>query len=116
MEAPLKLPPIIKRPKADSGLRCPAHLNWVRRHACCACGATAGIEAAHVRTGTFGGMGMKPSDKWALSLCGECHSLQHRLGEQSFSALKAIDMRELAEAFYRASPHRHKLHDHDPNA
>ena len=107
----MTLPPRINRKtgKADAGKRSPAHRNFVRSHACCGCGASVGIESAHVRTGTSGGMGMKPSDRWCISLCGECHSLQHRIGEQSFEALKRIDMKALAEEFYRTSPHRHKL-------
>ena len=95
--------------KADEGKRSPAHRTWVRKHACCACGSTAGIEAAHVRNGTDGGMGQKPSDKWVISLCRDCHGEQHRIGEPSFQARFGIDMRHLAEAFLKASPHRSKL-------
>ena len=105
------LPPRIKRNsgKADEGKRSPAHRAWVRSHACSACGLTAGIEAAHVRNGTDGGMGHKPSDRWVISLCRDCHGEQHRIGEPSFQARHGIDMRHLAEAFFKASPHRSKL-------
>ncbi len=107
----MTLPPRIKRQsgKADEGKRSPAHRAWVRSHACCACGSTVAIEAAHVRNGTDGGMGAKPSDRWVISLCRDCHGEQHRLGEASFQARHGIDMKTLAEAFFRASPHRSKL-------
>lgn len=107
----MTLPPRIirKSDKADKGKRSPAHRNWVRGHACSVCGSTAGIECAHVRVGTDGGTGIKPSDKWTISLCRQCHSEQHYLGERSFEAKHGINIKQLAEAFYRASPHRRKL-------
>jgi hypothetical protein len=105
------LPPRIKRAsgKKDVGKRSPAHRAWVRGHACCACGSQTAIEAAHVRVGTDGGIGMKPSDRWVISLCKEHHTEQHQIGEPAFERRYGIDMRRLAEAFFRASPHRHKL-------
>ena len=67
------------------------------------------IEVAHVRTGTNGGMGLKPGDFWTISLCRDCHSEQHRIGERSFEAKHGIDMKELARAFVKASPKRADL-------
>lgn len=67
------------------------------------------MECAHVRTGTDGGTSMKPSDKWTISLCKDCHTEQHAVGEASFQAAYGINMKALAEAFYKASPHRGKL-------
>jgi hypothetical protein len=67
------------------------------------------IECAHVRGGTDGGIGIKPSDRFCISLCKSCHSDQHRMGERTFEQMWEIDMLELAEAFFRRSPHRHKL-------
>lgn len=105
------LPQRIKRDsgKKDAGKRSPAHRKWVRGHACCACGSATAIECAHVREGTDGGMGMKPSDWWCISLCRDCHSEQHRMGEGPFEKAHKINMRELAREFIRKSPHRHKL-------
>jgi 5-methylcytosine-specific restriction endonuclease McrA len=105
------LPPRIirKSDKADRGKRSPAHRNWVRGHACSACGSTAAIECAHVRTGTDGALGMKPSDKWCISLCSDCHKRQHQWGEGTFERTNGLDMKELAQAFFKASPHRAKL-------
>jgi hypothetical protein len=51
-------------------------------------------------------MGLKPGDYWTISLCRDCHSEQHRIGERSFEAKHGIDMKELARAFVKASPKR----------
>jgi hypothetical protein len=67
------------------------------------------VECAHVRTGTDGGVGIKPSDQWCISLCRECHSRQHQQGEATFERETGLDMKAMAQAFYRASPHRHKM-------
>jgi hypothetical protein len=108
-----QLPPRrpIKSDKAEKGRRSPAHRSWVRLHACSACGSYAGIECAHVRSETDGGTGMKPSDKWCLSLCGKCHRRQHQIGEQSFEHETGINLKELAAEFFRRSPHRRKLEE-----
>lgn len=108
----MALPPRIKRKsdKADAGKRSPAHRAWVRGHACSVPGCTAmPIEAAHVREGTDGGMGMKPSDRWVWSACKEHHAEQHRIGEASFQAKYGLNLKALAEEFFRKSPHRQKL-------
>ena len=103
---------IAKPPKPDKRFRCPSHLKFVRSHACCRCGRTENIEAAHVRTGTDGGMGMKPGDYWTISLCGGylgCHGIQHRISEPEFENRYGIDMKELAREFVKASPKRREL-------
>ncbi len=100
-----------KSDKADRGRRSPAHRAWVRGFACCACGAHAPIECAHVRRGTDGGTGFKPSDRWCISLCKDCHQSQHEMGEESFERLYGINMKALAGEFFAKSPHRAKLED-----
>lgn len=67
------------------------------------------IEVAHVRRGAGGGMGMKPSDAYTISLGREHHAEQHRLGEASFERKHGISMLGLAREFYFASPHKGKL-------
>ena len=105
------LPPRIQRDsgRKDAGKRSPAHRKWVRGHACSACGSQTAIECAHVREGTDGGMGMKPSDRWTISLCAECHRKQHQWGEGTFERHHKINMKALAEAFAAKSPHKSKL-------
>lgn len=58
---------------------------------------------------TDGGMGLKPSDRWCVSLCSAHHAEQHRLGEPAFEQRYGIDLLALAEAFAQRSPHRSNL-------
>lgn len=95
--------------RGDERRRSPAHRAWVRGFACCACGSQAAVECAHVRLGTDGGTGLKPSDQWCISLCRECHAEQHRVGEETFARTNKINLKMLAEEFFRTSPHRAKL-------
>ena len=90
-------------------IRSPGHLAWVRAHACCIPGCELRpIEAAHVRVGTGGGMGIKPGDDWTISLCAEHHREQHQRSEQYLERLYGIDMKALAREFAAKSPHRGK--------
>ena len=100
-----------KSHRQDAGKRSPGHRAWVRGHACSACGSIVAIECAHVRDGTGGGISMKPSDRWCISLCRDCHASQHSMGEQTFSRLHGINMKALAEEFARKSPHWPKLRE-----
>jgi hypothetical protein len=90
-------------------LRSDAHLRWIRGHNC-SCMGSGGcdgkIEAAHVRSGTDGGMGVKPSDRYAIPLCGGHHREQHQIGEAPFEARHKISMRKIADALWAKSPHR----------
>jgi hypothetical protein len=77
-----------RKPKPDVRRRV-QHLAFVRQLPCVACGKAAPSEPAHVRTGTDGGVGMKPGDRYAVPLCAACHAKQHRVGELTFwSALR----------------------------
>ena len=64
------------------------------------------IEAAHVRRGTDGAMGVKPSDNYALPLCEAAHRLQHKIGEESFEMLFGISMLERAAYYWRIWLHK----------
>lgn len=107
----LLLPQRIDRNRKEFDTRiCPAHRAWVRRHHCCVPGCRQlPIECAHVRKGTDGGIGLKPSDKWVISLCASHHAEQHRIGEARFEARYGVALRELALAFASRSPHRDRL-------
>jgi hypothetical protein len=103
----LSFPRRIARPMTNQETRsCPAHRAWVRRHHCCvgSCYQTP-IECAHVRKGGDGGMGLKPTDRWVISLCAHHHSEQHRIGEAAFEARYGINLIALASEFARRSPH-----------
>ena len=98
-----------KRLKRNSGrdgrLRSPSHLKWVRGHGCCVplCPEHR-IEAAHVRSGTDGGIGLKPGDNFTISLCWWHHRQQHEIGEERFGEFYRIDMYALAREFAARSP------------
>lgn len=74
--------------------RSEAYLDFIRAQACIGICAQPlynqngpnhhSIEAAHVRIGNGGGMGLKPSDFRAVPLCHLCHLVQHQHGEASF--------------------------------
>lgn len=65
------------------------HLAWIRTLPCVICGDNTTTEAAHIRTANLEigkddfGWG-RPSDKWALPLCGAHHREQHTMNEMSF--------------------------------
>ena len=88
------------------------HRAWVRRHHCSVPGCLdRSIECAHVRRGTDGGAGLKPHDRWCISLCATHHTEQHRLGEARFEKKYGIDLAELARRFAICSPHWRKLQE-----
>ena len=65
-----------------------------------------------VRIGTDGGIALKPSDRWIISLCAGHHREQHQLGERRFQTTYRLDLIELAKEFARKSPHFAKLAAH----
>ena len=80
------------------------HLAFLRQLPCVACGKAAPSEAAHVRTGTDGGVGVKPGDRYAVPLCTACHAKQHRLGELTFWSALCIDPLNVALRLWTVSP------------
>src|ERR1700758_985674 len=79
------------------------HLAFVRQLACVACGKAAPSEAAHVRSGSDGGAGLKPSDRYSVSLCTSCHELQHGFGELTFWSVLRIDPLNVALRLWTVS-------------
>ena len=75
-------------------------------------GMTAAFAAASERrsnarmcaSGTDGGTGLKPSDRWVISLCEFHHREQHRIGEREIERKYEINLRALAAEFARRSP------------
>jgi hypothetical protein len=76
------------------------------------------IEAMHVRTGTDCGLGVKPSDYWTIPGCAiGAHKWQSDHGEPAFEKKWGIDMKQIAEAIWKRSPHYRKWlleKDHTP--
>ena len=79
-----------RKPKLDARRR-RQHLSFIRQLPCVACGRAAPSEPAHVRTGTDGGVAIKPGDRYTVPLCTACHAKQHRVGELSFWCALRID-------------------------
>jgi hypothetical protein len=69
----------------------------------------AGIEVAHVRLGSGAGVGQKPDDWNTVSLCRDCHSEQHRIGERTFWSNRPLP--ELVAAFCSSSPKRREIEE-----
>jgi hypothetical protein len=104
---PQRLPP---EPRKTSLRNCAAHRTWVRQHRCSVPGCRRlPIDCAHVRRGTDGGAGLKPSDRWSISLCHFHHLEQHEIGEPRFEAKYELDLRQIAVEFVNRSPHRNRL-------
>lgn len=92
-------------------IRCDSHLKWVRGFECVASGhgcCSGRIEAAHKRTGTDGGMSVKPSDTWAFPACTAHHAEQHSIGELSFQAKYGLDLDAICKKLALTSPHKAK--------
>jgi len=66
------------------------HLAFVRQLPCVVCGSAGPSEVAHVRSGSDGGVGMKPADRYIVSLCRDCHSLQHQVNWPSGAPCASI--------------------------
>jgi hypothetical protein len=105
---PARIP---KKPKRATRWRSQAHCNFVRSHGCSIPGCSGRpIEVAHVRNGSGAGVGQKPDDFRALSLCRDHHSEQHRVGERTFwKHVAAIDPEAMIAEFIKASPKRHEI-------
>lgn len=105
----MTLPPR-KKPKRSGIQRAPKrvhqrHRNYIRSHGCCVPGCLDGpIEVAHVRLGQQAGMGIKPPDHMAISLCRTHHQIQHNIGHAAFDKQHGIDSLNLAAEFSARSP------------
>src|SRR3990167_3078901 len=96
--------------REETRVRCPAHLAFVRSYECAVrdghdpCGGK--TEAAHIRMGTDGGLGIKPSDCYAVPLCEYHHREQHQIGEFKFWAKRCDrgDPLKTAALLWKGSP------------
>lgn len=104
--------------RPDGGpLRCEAHLQWIRTHACIVphCEARF-VRACHVRYGLpadepqeeRAGVGLKPGDHWAYPACDKHHREEHN-GVQSFQRKYGLDLAKIAQEYAAASPALRKL-------
>lgn len=108
------LPRRIPKPtKRASRWRSQAHCNFVRSHECSVQGCDGRpIEVAHVRLGSGAGVGQKPDDWRAVSLCRHHHDEQHRVGERTFwQKIAWRDVESLIAEFCKASPRASQIRD-----
>ena len=82
---------IIRARRKPDPRRAVAHLAFIRQLPCLSCGAPGPSQAAHVRSSGDGGIGMKPGDRYTVSLCAACHHQQHQMGETAFFGALGID-------------------------
>lgn len=100
--------------RADLSRRCEAHKQWIRGRECAfvdAGGCRGHIQAAHVRLGTDGGTGIKPSDVYCWPACEGHHGEQHQIGEPAFAAKYGVDLVQLATSYAKSSPHWLRLRE-----
>jgi hypothetical protein len=99
-----RIPRVMTRSKSRLDIRRRGqHLAFVRQLPCVACGRASPSEAAHVRSGSDAGAGIKPSDRYSLPLCTECHALQHQFGELRFWSVLRIDPLNVALRLWTVS-------------
>lgn len=106
----MALPP--KRSRQRSGImrgpqrEWPKHRRFVRSHGCCVPGCQDGpIEAHHMRSSANAGTGLKPHDRFLVSLCAAHHRELDDVsgGIETFQRRYGIDLWALAEEFARRS-------------
>lgn len=104
-----------RRPKAKMGVRQPSHIRsashlaWVRKFSCSILGrheCSGKVVAHHVHEEADGGIGIKPSDSFAIPLCDGAHRQLHDIGETAFMVRFGVDLIALAANLWRTSPHR----------
>jgi hypothetical protein len=99
-----RIPREVPQPKrTPDPKRSASHLAFVRTLPCCVCAARAPSEAAHIRAGTDGGMGVRPSDRFTVPMCHGCHARQHTIGELAWWSGHGVDPTGLAEHLWTHS-------------
>ena len=99
MRNPARSPPHRKKPRPQ--LRASDHLAFIRMLGCLVHN-TIPSQAAHIRKGTNGAGGVKPSDYYAIPLCVYCHAEQHT-GEVTWWRNLGIDPIKLAADLWEVS-------------
>ena len=97
----------------ETRVRCRGHLRWVRGFLCLIAGKGFHVcfgkpEAHHVRRGTDGALGIKPSDSFTVPVCSTAHREIHDKGEEWFGKEYGINLLGEANKLWRMSPHRFK--------
>ena len=93
----------------ETRVRCRGHLRWVRGFLCLIAGKGFHVcfgkpEAHHVRRGTDGALGIKPSDSFTVPVCSTAHREIHDKGEERFGQEYDINLLGEANKLWRMSP------------
>lgn len=89
-------------------IRSPKHLAFIRTLPCIIRGSVGDVEAAHIRSGSDGGMGMKPSDSYVVPLHFYEHKIQHDQGEKAFFGERLPHVISLSQSLYENTGNRQK--------
>lgn len=81
--------------------RCEKYRKWIRTLPCLVTKTHHESQCAHIRHGTGGGMGLKPSDDWCVPLHWREHILQHEIGEQAYWEDKLDKAKDVAQKLHR---------------
>ena len=102
----------LRTPNRTGRFKSQKHRDHVRTFACSNPDYKDGrpIEVAHVRMGTDGAMGRKPSDYFTVSLCKPCHARQHQQGEETF--WRGHNIAAIMQAFCETSPAKYEINKH----
>lgn len=96
----------------DGPIRSPSHLAFVRGFVCVAHSSSAcegRIEAAHYRTASNSGTGVKPGDDWTFPACAHHHREQHEIGQPAFESRHGLSLERECERLARASAYIRKI-------
>lgn len=82
------------------------HRRFIASLECCVSVEKYQIQAAHIRTGTGGGMGLKPCDSWCIPLSVDEHHKQHQIGERQYWGDRLELVKTLAQFLWKHSGNR----------
>jgi hypothetical protein len=88
---------MFKTPK----IRSKKHRQFVSTLPCAVCRLEGSTQAAHIRLGNGGGMGLKPCDSNCIPLCVACHAEQGLVGERIFWNDKIEDAKNLSKFLFQ---------------
>lgn len=98
--------------RPETRVRCPGHLQHVRSYYFCLVAnkklhtCFGKPEAHHIRRGTDGALGIKPSDSFAIPACSNAHREIHDHGEATFEKKYDVNLLDFADKIWRMSPAR----------
>ncbi len=84
----------------EKKVRDEAHRKFIATLPCLVSRVHGRTQCAHIRSGTGGGMGIKPSDEFCVPLSVEEHAKQHRIGESKYWGEHLPNAIAIAKALY----------------